>query len=44
MIVEKENRKRILQQSHGERIRSIRKQEGMTQERLADCSRLTVKP
>ena len=36
MIVEKENRKRILQQSHGERSRSIRKQEGMTQERLAE--------
>ncbi|MFR6093939.1 MAG: helix-turn-helix transcriptional regulator [Dysosmobacter welbionis] len=25
-----------MQQSHGERIRSIRKQEGMTQERLAE--------
>ena len=39
----RENRKRILQQAHGERIRSIRKQEGMTQERLAELLEIDIK-
>lgn len=43
MIIEKENHKKILQQVHGEKIRSIRKQEGLTQEKLAELLEIDTK-